>query len=92
MNEAFGERLSHHWIDGFAIEIQTQENTTTDTVQYLPNETAAPMSFMVAKTINGKTSMPLLRALFDSGGNATMIHERCLPKNYTPTFLTNLVT
>lgn len=61
-------------------------------VEYLPSKTVAPMSFIVAKTINGKTSMRLLRALFDSGGSATMIHERCLPKGCQPTLLSNNAT
>jgi transposase InsO family protein len=87
LNETFGERLDQHWIDGFLVEEIGKE-----TEEYTPFNTAAPMSFIVAKTINGKTSMRLLRALFDSGGSATMIHERCLPKGCQPTVLTNYVT
>ena len=61
-------------------------------MNYNPGKTMAPMSFLVARTINEKISMRLLRALFDSGGSATMIHERCLPKGCIPTLLTNNVT
>jgi hypothetical protein len=88
LNEAFGQRLETHWMDGFSTEqLQQQEQ-----VEYRPKTTVAPMSFMVAKTINGKTSMRLLRSLFDSGGSATMIHERCLPRGCETTRLTNNVT
>ena len=58
----------------------------------MPTNTPAPMSFIVAKTINDKTSMRLLRALFDSGGSATMIHQRCLPKGCESTKLSNIIT
>lgn len=91
LNEAFGERLTQHWIDNFTMEEMAKEHKT-DTVEYTPVTTAAPMSFIVAKTINGKTSMRLLRALFDSGGSATMIHDRCLPRGCEPTLLTNPIT
>ena len=90
LNEAFGERLDQHWIDGFVVEEFMDGEGKP--VEYTPVNTAAPMSFIVAKTINGKTSLRLLRALFDSGGSATMIHERCLPKGCQPTLLTNYVT
>jgi len=90
LNEAFGERLDQHWIDGFVVE--EFKDGEGKPVEYTPVNTAAPMSFIVAKTINGKTSLRLLRALFDSGGSATMIHERCLPKGCQPTLLTNYVT
>ena len=88
LNDTLGKRFEQHWIDGFSIEEMEKENM----VEYLPSKTVAPMSFIVAKTINGKTSMRLLRALFDSGGSATMIHERCLPKGCQPTLLSNNVT
>ena len=90
LNEAFGQRLEEtHWIDGFSIEKLQQEQ---EQVEYRPEKTVSPMSFLVAKTINGKTSMRLLRSLFDSGGSATMIHKRCLPKGCETTRLTNNVT
>ncbi len=75
LNEDFGRKLQHHWIDGFAFDLETNNKITTDLVQYLPDTTVAPMSYMVAKTINGKTSMRLLRASFDSGGSATIINN-----------------
>ncbi len=46
MNEAFGRTLQHHWIDGFDLELQTNDKITT-AVQYSPETTVAPMSFMV---------------------------------------------
>jgi len=77
MNETFGIKVEQHWIDNFTVEEMEQEDEKEkETVEYIPTNTAAPMSFIVAKTINGKTSMRLLRALFDSGGSATMIHRR----------------
>eukprot|EP00980_Cylindrotheca_fusiformis_P017071 scaffold5237_cov95-Cylindrotheca_fusiformis.AAC.1 len=47
------------------------------------------MSFLVAKEINGKTSMRLLRVLFDSGGSSTWIHAKVLPNGCTPTCCSN---
>lgn len=47
------------------------------------------MSFLVAKEINGKTSMRLLRVLFDSGGSSTWIHAKALPNGCTPTRCSN---
>ena len=88
LNDAFGKRFDTHWIDCFDIEKMEEK----DMVEYLPTNTAAPMSFIVARTINESTSMRLLRALFDSGGSATMIHKRCLPKACKPTKLTNIIT
>jgi transposase InsO family protein len=88
LEAAFGERLDQHWIDNFTLD----EVNDTHRKQYIPATTAAPMSFIVAKTINGKTSMRLLRALFDSGGSATMINNRCLPRGCEPTLLTTEIT
>jgi hypothetical protein len=89
LNAVFGERFEMHWIDNFVIQEMKEQGNM---VEYTPTNTPAPMSFMVAKTINGKTSMRLLRALFDSGGSATMIHENCLPRGCKPTLLTNKIT
>ena len=92
MNEAFGIKVEQHWIDCFSVEELKEQGLQQQTVEYIPTNTAAPMSFIVAKEINGKTSMRLLRALFDSGGSATMIHQRCLPRGCEPTILTNQIT
>ena len=96
LNETFGERVETHWIDAFSEdknkEKQNNEKEKLQLVQYLPAATPVPTSFMIAKIINEKTSMRLLRVLFDSGGSATMIHDRCLPKGCVPTVLTNTVT
>lgn len=48
--------------------------------EYRPDRTPAPMTFIVANTINGHISRRLLRVLLDSGGDRTMAHERILPR------------
>ncbi len=86
---AFGKRLQHHWIDGFALELQTKYKITTDLVQYAPDRTVA---LRVSWWLRQSISMQLLRALFDSGGSALMINDQCLPKGCVPTLLTNNIT
>lgn len=51
LNETSGERFEQHWMDGFNTEGLEKENG----VEYLQGKTAAPMSFLVAKSINGKS-------------------------------------
>ena len=47
-----------------------------------------PSSLLVARTINGKPSLRLLKASFDSGGTKTLFNRRCPPEGATPHKLT----
>ena len=51
-----------------------------------------PCSMLLTRTINEVPSMRLLRVLFDSGGTATMIHRRALPKGCVPSLLDKPIT
>lgn len=74
----------------FSTHSYQQERATEQ--QYVPTHTPVPMTFLVAKTVNQHTSMRLLKVLLDSGGSATMAHERILPRGCTPTLLDNPTT
>eukprot|EP00957_Ditylum_brightwellii_P043500 3297962-Ditylum_brightwellii.AAC.1 len=43
-----------------------------------------PVSLMIARQIQRCESRRLLKVLFDSGGNGSMIHSRALPPNVSP--------
>ena len=51
-----------------------------------------PCSMLLSRTINDVPSMRLLRVLFDSGGTATMIHRRALPRGCVPSLLDKPIT
>ena len=48
---------------------------------YLRPNTKVPATVLIVKTVNDKTSLRLLKVLFDGGSDATLINQRCLPKN-----------
>ena len=75
----------------------TSQNTTveyripTPKTNYEKPTAKIPTSMLIAHDINGVTSMRLLRVLFDSGSDATMIHRGSLPRSCQPYSLTETI-
>lgn len=74
------------WMNGATMNRATASTPTADLpVQYKQPQTPLSLTFLVARSITKSTSMRLLRVLFDTGGDATMDHERILLTGCTPT-------
>ena len=75
-------RNEQHWLEQYEFFVPTPK-----TISNTQNHGSILMSMAIACTINGKTSYWLLNVLFDSGGTATTINERALPKGCVPNML-----
>ena len=51
-----------------------------------------PKALLIAKTIQGKTSMRLLHVLLDTGSTKTMINKKALPRGAVPRILQNRIS
>mmetsp|Transcript_1730 Transcript_1730/g.3805 ORF Transcript_1730/g.3805 Transcript_1730/m.3805 type:complete len:311 (+) Transcript_1730:1006-1938(+) len=72
------------------IRIPTPKQTMESTHESMKKKKLTPTSLIQWGMIGGKESGRPLRVLFDSGGENTMIHERCIPKGATVTVLQNV--
>ena len=69
-----------------------QYNIPVAKIKFVPPNDLVPSTLLIARTMQGCTSMRLLRVLFDSGGTVTMVNRRCLPKGCNPHVLDKAIT
>ena len=72
------------------IRVPTPKQTMESTNESMNKKELSPTSLVQWKTIGGKESGKPLQVVFDSGGQTTMIHERCIPKGATVKTLPNV--
>jgi hypothetical protein len=85
-----GPRNELHFMNSLDVHLNNayankNEHATTD--KYEPVSSPIPKSFLIARTINDKTSSRILTVLFDSGGSGCWINERVLPRDCKITIL-----
>ena len=75
-----------HWIENLFGEIDQKESNEKE---YVIPRTLVPSTMAVASLINNHHSTQLLKVPFDSGGSATLTHEKALPIGRVPSLMTN---
>ena len=63
---------------------QPSSGIVNDEINAFDKATLAPISIVIPRYIQGITALQPLRALFDSGSDASYIHYRCLPDEAIP--------
>ena len=71
--------------DAYQLEEEEDRNEFANEFAAINNK--IPSTLLVCKTIQNQESLRPMKVLLDSGGSATLIHEKCLPPGATSSLL-----